>query len=181
MTLSTKHQLFVQEYLKDLNASAAARRAGYAVANANCRGSELLKEPEIQEAIAQAAAARLSRLQIEADDVLREILALATVDLAAAYDEKGNLLSIHEMPVAVRKAIAGVEVLEEFQGRGAQREHIGSTRKVKMWDRLKALELLGRHLALFNDKLDVNLKGDVATRILQARKRGQPDDGSDLV
>lgn len=76
-----------------------------------------------------------------------------------------------DLPPGVRSLYAGVKVTKD----GIE---------VKMHSKEKALELLGRHLALFNDKLDLNVKGDLAQRIIDARKRSskaQADDGSDLV
>lgn len=171
-----KLEVFALEYLKDLNAAAAARRAGYAPSTSNNASTLLLRHPTVQAAIKREVEARKERLGVEADFVLRELLALASVDLADAYDDKGNLKPLREMPLEVRKAIAGVEVFEEFQGRGEQRTHIGNTRRVKLWDRLKALELLGKHHKLFSEQINVKVEGDLVTRILNGRKRVQPED-----
>lgn len=177
--LNANQQLFIVEYLRDMNGTQAAIRAGYSPAGAPQQAQLLLANPHIQQAVAAAAAERVKNCEIHADLVLRELLALATVDLAAAYDEDGCLKRIHDIPPGVRKAIAGVEVLEEFAdepdlttGR-RQRKLIGHTRKVKFWDRTKALEMLGRYLALFKDKLDLSVSGELVDRIAAARQREQ--------
>ncbi len=193
--LTPKQALFVAEYIKDLNATQAAIRAGYSRDSASEQGYQLLQKTSVQSAIANAAAARKQRVQVDGDLVLRELLALATVDLAAAYDEQGNLKPIHDIPPEVRKAIAGVEVFEEFEGVGKDRHYVGQTKKLKLWDRPRSLEMLGRHLALFNDKTSVQLTGanggpvkidDPAAlakleALIAVLERREQEDGSDLV
>jgi phage terminase small subunit len=90
--LTPKQQRFVEEYLKDLNATQAAIRAGYAEPSANREGSRLLSNADIQEAVAKAKAARSRRLSVNADWVLRRLVrnvnrASATV---AVRDAKGE-------------------------------------------------------------------------------------------
>ncbi|GJD92916.1 terminase small subunit [Methylobacterium iners] len=80
MSLTDKQAAFVQEYLIDLNASAAARRAGYSEATAAQAGYENLRKPEIADAIAAAQAERSQRVEITADQVLRELVDIARTD-----------------------------------------------------------------------------------------------------
>lgn len=154
--LSPKQNAFVAEYLVDGNGVQAARRAGYkgtdevlaSVAHEN------LRKPQIAKAVAEAQARRQQRLDLQADDILRELLRLARTDIGQAYDEKGRLKPIHEMPEDVRRAISGVKVFEEFEGTGKDRVQIGEVREVKFWDKVKGLELLGKHLKLFTEKVE---------------------------
>lgn len=71
--LTPKQTLFIQEYLKDLNASAAARRSGYSLKTADAMGRENLQKPAIKSAIDKAMAEREARVKIDADWVLREL------------------------------------------------------------------------------------------------------------
>lgn len=89
--------------------------------------------------------------------VLDEVKALGFTDLADAYDESGNLKDVQQMPANLRAAIAGIDVTEEFSGRGESREKIGYTKKLKLFDKLKALELLGKQLGMFADRLNVKI------------------------
>lgn len=185
MALTARQELFVAEYLKDLNATQAAIRAGYSKDTAGSIGSENLTKPEIQVAIGEAAAKRLEKVDVSAALILRELLALATVDTAAAYDEDGNLKNIHDIPLNVRKAIAGVETQTSASG-------MTTVKKLKFWPRDRALEMLGRHVNLFRDSLAITgpeggpLEIDDRTRAARieaiyaaaARKR---DNGEDLV
>lgn len=150
--LTPKQQAFVREYLVDLNASAAARRAGYSERTAGSIGDENLKKPEIRRAIDAALKRRAERVEVSQDHVLRSLLEIANVDVAEAFDESGQLKPIHEIPPAVRRAISGIEVDELFEGRGEERTRVGVTRKVKFWPKVQSLELLGKHLKLFVDR-----------------------------
>jgi phage terminase small subunit len=158
---SARQALFVKEYLIDLNAAAACLRAGYCKdkpRNAHKYGSALLKNPEVADAIQKGMNDRADRVELKADDVLRGLFRIATADLSEAYDESGRLLPVKEIPKEVRQAIAGIKVYEEFLGRGNDRDKIGEVRELKFWDKTKALDLLGRHLKLFQgDQLNVNI------------------------
>lgn len=171
MELKGRRELFCREYLKDLNASRAAHRAGYAPASAKQTGSELLAVEEVQDRIAELAASRNEKLEIDAQDVLLELLRLLTTDLAQAFTDDGALKPIHEIPIDCRRAIASFEVEELFEGRGKDREHVGALKKVKFWSKDRAIEMLARHLALFKDQLADGLT-DLAKAISEARARG---------
>jgi len=166
--LTPKQELFVAEYLKDLNATQAAIRAGYAESGARTEGARLLANADIAAAVKAAIDARTEQVKIDANYVLRELFKLANVDLSAAYDEFGNLKPIHEIPEDVRKAIAGIEVFEERDHEGT---YLGRTRKVKFWDKTRALEMLGRHLALFKDRIEVSVDSKLTDELRAARER----------
>lgn len=153
----SKQQVFVLEYLKDLNATQAAIRAGYCKRNpknADKVASQLLKNKNIAREIQLEMDERMRRIRLEADGVLRELLLIAKTDLAEAYDDNGNLKPIHDIPRSLRRAISSIKMFEEFEGSGRERTKIGETREIKLWDKLKAIELIGRHLALFTDKVE---------------------------
>jgi len=84
--------------------------------------------------------------------LMDEVKALATVDLADAYDEDGQLLPLREMPQHVRAAIAAVDRTEQVGEDGSK-----TTVKVKLWDKLKAIEMLGNQLGIFNRTLNVKV------------------------
>lgn len=153
MALTPKQRLFVREYLRDLNATKAAIRAGYSKASATTEGPRLLENVGVREAIDTALEQREQRVEVKADDVLRELMAMAQVDISEAFDEQGRLLPLHEMSPDVRRMIASVETDELYGGSGKARTEIGVIRKVKFWPKDKALELLGRHLKMFTDKV----------------------------
>jgi|SRR5215471_3025720 len=147
-----KQGVFVQEYLKDLNATQAAIRAGYSEKTAGSVGHDLLKKPEIQTAIQAAMDARSERTEITADRVLQEIARLAFVDMRKFYREDGSFKGIHEFDDDTAAALASLETAELFEGSGENRVQVGHIKKLKLWDKSRNLELLGKHLKLFIDK-----------------------------
>lgn len=153
---SAKAAKFVTEYLVDLNATQAAIRAGYAKDSAGVAGSRLLKSAKVKAAVDAAISERAKRTEITADRVLQELWRIATSDIAKAFDGSGNLLPVHQMAPEARAALAGVETEELLDGQGEERKAVGQSRKVKHWDKVKALELVGKHLGMWKDKVEVS-------------------------
>jgi phage terminase small subunit len=173
VSLTPKQARFVAEYLKDLNGTQAATRAGYSAGTAESQASTLLRNPKVRAAVDEALERRAERVEVKTDDILRELLRLATTDIGQAFDEEGRLKPLHAMPVAVRRAISGIETEELFEGGGAERVRIGNVRKVKFWDKTKALELLGKHLKLFTDKVEHSVDQTLEALVLASM---QPPD-----
>src|SRR3954469_25417892 len=94
--LTPKQERFVREYLTDLNATRAAKAAGYGPRGAHVTGSRLLKDPKVRAALEAAEGARSERTQITADNVLRQLWNVATSDVAKAFDADGRLLPIQQ-------------------------------------------------------------------------------------
>lgn len=169
--LTNKQKVFCQEYTIDVNATQAAIRAGYSKKNADVIGAELLGKTWVSAYIQELMDARANRTEIKADDILKELLLIAKTDLSKAYDETGNLLPIHKIPEETRRAIAGIKVFDEFEGYGKERVKVGEVREIKFWDKPKSLELLGKHLKLFTDRVEHEFKDGLADRLAAARKR----------
>lgn len=150
--LTPKQERFVAEYLIDLNATGAARRAGYSEKTANEQGSRLLANASVAAAIEAARAKQAAKLEITAERVLRELARIGFSDPRKLYRDDGSLKPITELDDDTAATIAQVEVLEEFAGRGDEREQIGWTKKLKHWDKVAALDKLGKHLKLFTEK-----------------------------
>ena len=143
MALTAKQQAFVNEYLIDLNATQAAIRAGYSKKTANEQASRLLKVSKVKQAVAEAIAARSERTGIDADWVLTRLAGEATADLAELYDEDGTLRPIADWPLIWRQGlVSGLDVDEEFK----DGEKLGQVTKIKLSDRIKRIELIGKHV-----------------------------------
>jgi phage terminase small subunit len=172
--LTAKQARFVDEYLIDLNATKAAERAGYSVRTAYSIGQENLTKPEIMTAIAARQAERAKRTGIDADWVLARLADEADADVADIYDDDGNIKPVNQWPLVWRRGlVAGVEVEELFEGRGEERQHMGFVRKVRLSDRLKRLELIGKHIGVqaFKERVEVDASADLAALLSQARAR----------
>lgn len=138
--LTPKQALFVIEYLKDLNASDAARRSGYSEDTAGAIGAENLKKPQIQEAIQEQMDCRAARTLVTADYVVGALKELAGRCMQArpvrVYDK-----SLHEWVLAQ----------DEYGNSIWQLDTAGAN---------KALETLGKHLKILTDRTEVgNLDG----------------------
>ena len=149
---------FCDEYLIDLNATKA-----YKVAYPNCKkdetacvnGSRLLRNARVQEYIAIHQKQREERTQVTQDKVIHELAKIAFADIRALYDDNGNLKNVKCLEDNIAGAVSQLETFEEYEGRGDDREYVGDTKKVKLLDKTKALELLGKHLGMFTDKLEL--------------------------
>jgi phage terminase small subunit len=147
--MNRKRQRFVEEYLIDLNATQAAIRAGYSVKRADQSGKQLLSFIEVQNAISAALAERSEKTKITAERVVQELPALAFTDFrkAVVWGPDGVTL-LPSDGLSDGEAAIIAEVTET-------RSESGGSIKAKRYDKLKALELLGRHLGMFSDKLEI--------------------------
>ncbi len=152
--LSDLQERFCREYILDLNATQAAIRAGYSPKTAQEQSSDLLSRPIVSSRVEALLAARNERTAITADTILQELRKIALSDIGEAFDESGQLKPIKEIPKEIRQAISSVESIEQYEGSGRERKYIGELKKVKFWEKTKALEMLGRHLKLFTDKVE---------------------------
>lgn len=135
--LTDKQKHFVSEYLVDLNATQAAIRAGYSTKTAKSIGQENLTKPVIQKAISSAMIERQARTELTADEVIRDLREVRDICLG-------------------RKKIRVVEVAK-FEGEVNTVEIDAA-----MFDAAganKALELLGKHIGMFGEKMDVTSNG----------------------
>lgn len=143
--MTKKQKRFVEEYLIDLNATQAAIRAGYSPDTAKSIGSENLSKPDISSAIAKEMAERSKRTGVNADRVLTE---LAKIGFA-------NINDVIDLDTAKIKENATAEDLASIQSVKVKPTEWGVEREVKMYDKKAALVDLGRHLGMWNDKLDI--------------------------
>lgn len=148
--LTEKQQRFVDEYLIDLNATQAAIRAGYSVKTADAIGCENLTKPNIQQAIAEHMAERSRRTGVNQDRVVLELAKIAFVKMTDVVDSNGRIREdATDDDLACIESIKYKESDNEFGG--------SVEREVKIGSKLKALELLGKHLGMWNERMNVNL------------------------
>lgn len=132
---------FVHAYLRNgHNGLQAAITAGYSPKTAGQAAHTVLKDIEVQNIIRQSAKKAEESSGLSVERTLKEIARLAYYDPRKLYDEKGNLKTIPELDDDTAAGIAGLEVTEEFEGRGEEREMIGYTKKVKLADKNAALD-----------------------------------------
>ena len=145
--MTQKQKRFIEEYLIDLNATQAAIRAGYSPDTAQQTGSENLSKPVIRAQIDRAMAERSKRTGVNAERVVQELAKIAFVNAAEVIDPKTATVKEDALPEDTA-AIQSVKV-KTFGEDGLERE-------IKMADKIKALELLGKHLGMFKDKIELS-------------------------
>lgn len=171
--MTSMQRLFCHEYLIDLNGTEAAIRAGYSPLSAAQISYDLLRISEVKKRIEELMDKRASKIDLSADKVLQEIAKIAFVDIRDLFTEDGDIKPVSEWNETLAASVAGLEIEALFEGFGQDRQQIGKTKKIKMNDKLKALELLGRHLVLFKDKIEVGGLDGLADMIAKARKRAE--------
>lgn len=167
--LTARQWAFVREYIVDLNGTQAALRAGYSPKVARVHAARMMTDDNILAEIDRLKTRRADKLELTAEKVLAEIMRLAFTDIGQAFTPEGALKPLHEMPEDVRRAISAVEV-DELVVDGAA---IGRTKKIRFWDKRGSLELLGKHLKLFTERLELEDGSGLADRIASARRRTQ--------
>jgi len=147
--LTGKQQFFVAEYQKDWNATRAALSAGYTKKNPSEMGYLLLQIPLVKEAIQRGIHERLRRVGVHSERILTEIARVGFSDTRLLFREDGSLKPPSEWDDATAASVSGMDV-SEIKGKG--REQVGEMKRVKMYDKVKALELLSKHLGIIGDK-----------------------------
>lgn len=166
--MTKKQKLFCEEYLIDLNATQAAIRAGYSPESARQSGTDNMKNPYIRARIEKAMAERSRRTGVNAERVVLELAKIAFVNAGMVIDATDATL----------KTDAALEDLAAIQSiKVKDMGDMGIEREIRMADKLKALELLGRHLGMFNDKIRLDAKLDTGKldSILGQLKDGETD------
>jgi len=149
--LTAKQKRFVEEYLIDLNATQAAVRAGYSVDSAREIGCENLTKPNIQAAVGKAMAERSKRTGVNQDRVVLELAKIAFVNVDDVVDlSDGSIKS--DASKDDLACVEGMKYKRSDTDNGSSEE-----REVKFASKMKALELLGKHLGMWDDKAEVNV------------------------
>ena len=173
-TLTLRQQRFVDEYIIDLNGKQAAIRAGYSAKTAEQQASVLLGYPKVAASLLQAQADRAKRTRIKADQVLSELARIGFADIR-------RVVTWRTIPQEEGSEAAGTVVTlvdsDQVDDDAAQaiaevRQTAGGIR-LKMHDKLRALELLGKHLGMFTDKVQHSVTPDLAELLKVRRERAR--------
>ena len=150
--LTPKQKAFCEEYIIDFNGTQSAIRAGYSKNSANEIASQNLAKLSIQEYVQELTNNRSKRTEITADRVLNEIAKLAFFNMADVINSEGNTKPLQDWS---RDELAALQEITESKI-DSKEGVIVTTLKTKISDKKASLELLGRHLKLFTDKVDLN-------------------------
>lgn len=160
--LTEKQRRFCDEYLIDLNGTRAYKAAYPAVKRdetAKANASRLLTFANVQNYIRERMEDRQKRTEITQDRVLRELAIIAFADVTDIVSYNGGRVVIKptdDLPKETRKIIAGIK-----EGQYGT--------EVKTYDRIRALELLGKHLGMFEPRKDDLDREEQQARIAKLR------------
>lgn len=161
--LTHKQIKFANEYLIDYNATQAAIRAGYSKKTAYSIASENLRKPEVQIYLSSKKEKIAEKLEISQQRTMTEIGRIAYQDVRQFYDDEGNLIPIHELCDDAAAVLAGMDIDEIFEWEDGVKKTVGVTKKIKRYDKTKALEMLAKHYKIFDHQpptnININLSG----------------------
>ena len=146
--MTKKQKIFADEYLIDLNATRAYRVAYPSVKKdevAAVNGSKLLRNTKVQEYISERMQERQQRTEVTQDMVVKELAAIAFARATDYAVVRGGVVCFKDTDTLSDEQIRAIAGIKE----GA------NGIEIKLNDKEKALELLGRHLGMWNDKLDI--------------------------
>lgn len=193
MSLTAKQKRFCDEYLIDLNATQAAIRAGYSEKTAYRTGADNLRKPQIEEYIAKRQKELSRSTEITQERVIKELALIAfsnNADYAHVVEKKlqveagGTLVDVLDKdgnPVMYRtvEPVLTEELTEEQKRALAVIKKGRDGLEVKSCDKVKALELLGKHLGIFTDKIEANVndttRSELQELLAQRKARGEQD------
>lgn len=151
--MTPRQRRFISEYLIDHNASGAAVRSGFKGKRPDQAGYEWLRIPEIAQAIKDAETKLLASNELSASRILEEMRRVALSDIRGFFDDRGNLKPISALDAEQGACLASIEVLQRNLTTGDGK--VDTLHKIKTWDKIRALEMLGKHFALLTEKVDL--------------------------
>lgn len=153
---------FIDEFMVDRKAEAAAIRAGYKPSKARARSKELLVRPEIQAEIARRDMELNARTRVNMEEIILELKRMAFFDIRSLFNPDGSLRkNVHELTEDEARALVNFDIITlDREGNYIVKLNPGN--------KLKALELLGKHLKMFTDTVQhtgtiVNYNADFGT------------------
>ncbi len=161
--LAPKRFAFVQEYIKDLNGTQAAIRAGYSPRSANVTSTRLLMDANVQESIQEYKEMAAKRSQVTVDRTIEEYRRIAFANITDAVHVRGGCVYIDDTD----------DLTPEQQAAIAEIHQTKDGVRIKFHDKTKALDSLGKHLGMLSDKVQVEHVGEAPK--LEIVFRGKPE------
>ncbi len=156
--LTAKQKAFCEEFIIDFNGTQAAIRAGYSKRSAEKIATENRQKPEIKLYIQQLINKRSNKTAITAENVLKEIARLAFSDIREVFNEDGGLINPKFMADEISSAVQSVDVVTSYESDEEGNRVPVHTKKIKLADKTKNLELLSKHLGLLTEKVELTKK-----------------------
>ncbi|HFP9250571.1 TPA: terminase small subunit [Raoultella ornithinolytica] len=181
--LTAMQEAYAQEYTKcPENQTQAAINAGFSPKTAAVKASVMMRDERIQKRIAELMEERNKRLRVSADYVLLRLVEIDQMDVIDILDDEGGLKPISQWPKVWRTSISAVDINRIRMAMKDDEEDIESTlQKIKWPDKVKNLELIGKHVDVnaFKERLEVSGTVTIADRMAAARRRLKERQGGD--
>jgi len=143
--LTKKQELFCREYLIDMNATRAAKAAGYSEKTAKVIGAENLTKPDVQGFLKEIMEGRSNAVKIDAEYVLRRLKQIDELDIIDIFtDDMSEFRPLKEWPKEWRTSISGIDLQTIISGGDEPIEKL--VKKIKWPDKVKNLEMIGKHV-----------------------------------
>lgn len=171
--LTVIQEAYCQEYIKTPeNQTQAAINAGYSPKTAAKFASQNMRDERIQKRIAELMAERNKRLKVSADYVLNRLVEIDQMDVIDILNDDGGLKPISQWPKIWRTTLSGLDIsttITNFDETTLE----NMLKKIKWPDKVKNLELIGKHVDVnaFKDRVEVSGTVTIADRMAAARKR----------
>ena len=150
--ITERARRFAAEYLVDFNAKEAAIRAGYSPRCAKQTAYKMLRWPAVAALVDASKARARARVDATVDDIVDELRRVGFADIRTFFDAQGRLLPIDQLSPDAASALASVEVVTR-RVPGGDATDVEYVAKIRSWDKVHALELLGKRLGLFPDRV----------------------------
>ncbi|EBR2138016.1 terminase small subunit [Salmonella enterica subsp. enterica serovar 4,12:d:-] len=180
--LTAMQEAYAQEYTKcPENQTQAAINAGFSPNTASVKASVMMRDERIQKRIAELMEERNKRLRVSADYVLLRLVEIDQMDVIDILNDDMSIKPVSEWPKVWRQYLTGFELADMFEGRGDEKELVGILKKIKWPDKVKNLELIGKHIDVnaFKERLEVSGTVTIADRMAKARRRVKEQAGGE--
>ncbi|EFU1451950.1 terminase small subunit [Salmonella enterica] len=180
--LTAMQEAYCQSYIKTPeNQTQAAINAGFSPNTAAVKASVMMRDERIQKRIAELMEERNKRLRVSADYVLLRLVEIDQMDVIDILNDDMSIKPVSEWPKVWRQYLTGLELADMFEGRGDEKELVGILKKIKWPDKVKNLELIGKHVDVnaFKERLEVSGTVTIADRMAKARRRVKEQAGGE--
>jgi len=148
--MQDNHIRFADKYFETLNATQSAIYAGFSEDTAKQQGWQLLQREDIQEYLSELKANLASKHGVTIDRLIEEYAKIAFFDIREIYDVDGGLIHVKQLDDKSAGAIASIKSTEEWgEDEEGRKMVIGTNKEIKIFDKIRALQDLGKHLGLF--------------------------------
>lgn len=181
--LTAMQEAYCQSYIKTPeNQTQAAINAGFSPNTAAVKASVMMRDERIQKRIAELMEERNKRMRVSADYVLMRLVEIDQMDVIDILDDEGGLKPVSQWPKVWRTSLSAIDINRiRMAGKDGEDDIESTLQKVKWPDKVKNLELIGKHVDVnaFKERLEVSGTVTIADRMAKARRRVKEQAGGE--